>query len=261
MIFGGGDQACQALGNGILEPGDVSCTIGTGGQLLAPTRTTTIDPALRLHCYNHVVPELWFNMGAILSAGLSLTWLRDNFLLGISYQEMADLALQAPPGSDGLFFLPHLAGVRTPHMDPHARGAFIGLTLHHDRRHLCRTVMEGVVFALRQVLDLMIELRVPVERIIASGGATDHPLWLQLQADIFNRPIYLTKTTEAAAFGAALLAGIGVGVFADADDAVRQTVQWRDQVVQPQPQSVATYAVSYKTYKRLYPAIESVSTT
>jgi len=251
VVYGGGDQACQALGNGILEPGDVSCTIGTGGQLLTPTRTPTIDPQLRLHCYNHAVPEMWFNMGVILSAGLSLTWLRDNFLLDMNYQEMADLAMQAPPGSDGLIFLPHLAGVRTPYMDPSARGAFIGLTLHHDRRHLCRAVMEGVVFALKQVLDLMIELGIPVERIIASGGATNHPLWLQLQSDIFNRPIHLTQTIEAAAVGAALLAGIGAGVFTDAWSAVHQIVRWRDEITMPEPKNVDSYVSEYEAYLRL----------
>ena len=256
VVFGGSDQGCQALGNGILVPGDVSCTIGTGGQLLAPTSVPSIDPELRLHCYNHVVPDLWFNMGVILSAGLSLTWLRHNFLLDISYQEMADLAMQAPSGSEGLLFLPNLAGMRTPHIDPSARGAFIGLTLHHDRRHLCRAVMEGVVFALRQVLDLMIELGVPVDRIIASGGATNHPLWLQLQADIFNQPIHLTQTSEAAAVGAALLAGIGAGVYADAESAVHQTVRWGEEVVQPVTQNVAAYASAYKAYLRLYPALQ-----
>ena len=257
VVFGGGDQACQALGNGILTPGDLSCTIGTGGQLLAPTQTPTIDPELRLHCYNHVVPGLWYSMGAILSAGLSLTWLRDNILLDISYQEMADLALQAPPGSDGLRFLPHLAGVRTPHMDPRARGAFIGLTLHHDRRHLCRAVMEGVVFAMRQALDLMVGLGIPVERIIASGGATNHPLWLQLQADIFEQPIHRTQTIEAAAVGAAMLAGIGVAVYADAKDAVRQVVRWRDEVVEPKPANVSIYASAFDAYQQRCDALRS----
>jgi len=251
VVFGGSDQACQAFGNGILDPGDVSCTIGTGGQLLAPTPTPSIDPELRLHCYNHVIPDRWYNMGVILSAGLSLTWLRDNILLDLSYQDMADLAVQAPPGSEGLVFLPHLAGVRTPYMDPHARGAFIGLTLHHHRRHLCRAVMEGVVFALRQVLDLMIESGVPVKRIIASGGATNHPLWLQLQADIFNRPIHLTQTTEAAAVGAALLAGIGVGLYSDAGDAVDQAVRRCDEVVEPDPANGAIYASAFDSYRQL----------
>jgi len=197
-------------------------------------------------------------MGVILSAGLSFTWLRNNFLLDISYQEMADLAMQAPPGSDGLLFLPHLAGIRTPHMDPNAHGAFIGLSLHHDRRHLCRAVMEGVVFALRQVLDLMIELGASVKRIVASGGATNHPLWLQLQADIFNQPIHLTQTSEAAAVGAALLAGIGVGVYADAESAFHQVARWRDEIVQPEPQNIAVYASAYEAYQRLYPSLQSV---
>lgn len=255
VAFGGGDQPCQALGNGVVEPGLVSCTIGTGGQLFAPSATPSYDPQLRLHLFCHVVPDRWYLMAAILAAGLSLRWLRDNILTGHTYQELADLATSAPAGAEGLFFLPHLAGERTPHMDSTARGSFIGLTLRHDRRHLARAVMEGVVFALRQGLELMLDLKVPVERIVASGGAIRHPLWLQLLADIFNRPIYRTLTTEAAAVGAALLAGIGVGVFADVQAACRQAVRWHEEAIQPDPAKAAIYERAFAVYRRLYPAL------
>jgi xylulokinase len=255
VVFGGSDQALQALGHGVVDPGIVSCTIGTGGQLFAPAPVPVYDPELRLHLFCHALPERWHLMAAILAAGLSLRWLRDNVLEGWSYAALADAAAKVPPGSEHLFFLPYLAGERTPHMDPQATGAFAGLTLRHNREHMARAVMEGVVFALRQGLELMEELGVPVERIVASGGATAHPLWLQLQADIFNRPIYRTATIEAAAVGAALLAGVGAGLYPDALEACRRTVSWRDEVIVPVGENVARYEEGYGIFCRLYPAL------
>ncbi len=258
VVFGGSDQALQALGHGVVEPGILSCTIGTGGQLFAPAHAPVHDPQLRLHLFCHAVPDRWHLEAAILAAGLSLRWLRDNILDGKSYQALADAAASVPPCAEGLFFLPHLAGERTPHMDPGATGAFVGLTLRHGRDHLTRAVMEGVVFALRQGLELMLALGVPAERIVASGGATAHPLWLQLQADILNRPIYRTTTVEAAAVGAALLAGVGAGVYPDIREACRRTVTWRDEVVQPVPANVVIYEDAYRTFCRLYPALAPI---
>ena len=255
VVFGGSDQALQALGHGVVEPGIVSCTIGTGGQLFAPCPAPVYDPQLRLHLFCHALPNRWHLEAAILAAGLSLRWLRDNVLQGWSYAALADAACRVPPGSERLFFLPHLAGERTPHMDPQATGAFIGLTLRHGREHMARAVMEGVVFALRQGLELMKVLGVPIERIVASGGATAHPLWLQLQADIFNRPIYRTTTVEAAAVGAALLAGVGAGFYLDAAEACHRTVAWRDEVVTPISENVIRYEEAYGTFCRLYPAL------
>jgi len=258
VVFGGSDQSMQALGNGIVEPGIMSCTIGTGGQLLAPTHDPVFDPALRLHLFCHALPNTWHLMAAILSAGLSLKWLRDNIFGDKPYQALAKAATNVPPGAEGLFFLPHLAGERTPHMDPEAQGAFIGLTLRHYRGHMVRAVMEGVVLALRDGFELMRQLGVPVERVVASGGGTRHPLWLQLQADILNRPIYQTQTEEAAAVGAALLAGVGIHVYADALDACRRSVRWRTDIVQPIPENVAVYNAAFDTYKQLYPALHAV---
>jgi xylulokinase len=258
VIYGGSDQAMQALGHGVVEPGVLSCTIGTGGQLFAPLREPAYDPALRLHLFYHAMPDRWHLEAAILAAGLSLRWLRDHVLTGMGYQEIADAAASAPAGAEGLFFLPHLAGERTPHMDPGATGAFVGLTLRHTRVHLARAVMEGVVFALRQGLELMLELGASADRIVASGGATAHPLWLQLQADIFNRPIHRTQTVEAAAVGAALLAGVGAGVYPDAPAACAQAVTWNDEVIAPDVGHAAFYDEAYRTYCRLYPALAEV---
>ena len=255
VVYGGGDQALQALGHGIVEGDVVSCTIGTGGQLFAPLDEPLYDPSLRLHLFCHALPERWYLMAATLAAGLSLKWLRDNVFEKKSYQALADAAAEAPPGSEGLLFLPHLVGERTPMMDAESKAAFVGLTLRHHRGHLVRAAMEGVVMALRQGLELMIELGVSVERVVASGGAAQHPLWLQLQADILNRPIYQTHTVEAAAVGAALLAGVGVGVYADAAAACRQTVKWRDEVIHPTPENVACYEGSYRSFCQLYPTL------
>ena len=258
VVCGGSDQAMQALGNGIVEPGVLSCGIGTGGQLFAPVAAPVYDAQLRLHLFCHAMPQSWHLEAGVLSAGLALKWLRDNVLEGHTYQELADLAETTPPGAEGLFFAPYLAGERTPHMDPKARAGFFGLTLRHTRAHLARSVMEGVVFALRQGLDLMLDLGVPVERVVASGGGARHPLWLRLQADIFDRPIYRTRTAESAAFGAALLAGVGVGVYPDAPTSCRNTVRWRDEICRPNPDNVARYREAYETYRALYPALRGL---
>jgi xylulokinase len=255
VVYGGADQSLQALGNGVVEPGVVSCTIGTGGQIFTPTAEPVHDPSLRLHLFCHALPDAWHLMAAILSAGLSLKWLRDQVFEKRSYQALAEMAAAAPPGAEGLFFLPHLAGERTPHMDPQAQGACVGLTLHHHRGHIVRAVMEGVVLALRQGFELMLELGVPAERVVASGGGTRHPLWLQIQADVFKRPIHQTQTEEAAAVGAALLAGVGIGVYSDARAACQRAVRWADEVTVPIPENAALYDNVYDTFCQLYPAL------
>jgi xylulokinase len=252
VVFGGSDQALQALGQGVVTPGLVSCTIGTGGQLFAVTLQPRPDPDLRLHLFCHALPETWHLEAAILSAGLSLRWLRDQVMPGQDYAALADAAVGVSPGAEGLFFLPYLVGERTPLMDPGARGAFIGLTLRHDWRAMVRAVMEGVVLALRQGLELMGELGVECNSILAGGGATRHPLWLQLQADIFNLPVIPSQMQESTARGASLLAGVGAGLYADAREAARRTVHLaEDAAVLPRPAFVDFYAGAYRTYRRL----------
>jgi xylulokinase len=259
VIFGGSDQAMQAVGNGVIRPGLLSSTIGTGGQLFATTSSFVVDNGLRMQSYCHVVPGTWHVETAILSAGLALKWLRDHMMLGQSFQALADAAQSIPPGAEGVLFAPYLLGERTPHMDPQARACLVGLNVYHRREHIIRAVMEGVVYALKQGLDLMLDLGVPVCEVVASGGAVVHPLWVQLQADIYNRPVYKTRTIEAAAYGAAMLAGVGVGCFKTVREAVRACVHWHPEPILPQPSHVKNYAHSFKQYAALYPALQIIN--
>lgn len=258
VVFGGSDQAVQALGQGVIGPGQVSSTIGTGGQWFAPLAQPVHDAQLRLHLFCHVLPARWHLEAAMLTAGLALRWLRDQVLVGSDYTALADAASGVSAAADGLFFLPYLAGERTPHMDPTATAAFIGLALRHGRSHLARAVMEGVVFAMRQGLDLLVELGVHPAEVLACGGSNRHPLWLRLQADIYNRPIRPAASPEATARGAALLAGLGVGhfhSFAAAVSAVPPALA----AISPDPAAVEGYALAYQRFKQLYPALKGLN--
>jgi xylulokinase len=258
VICGAGDQEAQAIGNGIIRSGLLSSTIGTGGQLFTPIDRYRSDPQLRIHTFCHAAslhPKgdcfaesarndacLWHWQAATLTAGASLRWLRDEVLGGrYSYQELADAAASIEPGAEGLLFHPYLAGERTPHMNPNLRGSFTGLSLRHSWRHMARAVMEGVVFSLFDGLELMRDLGASFEQVIASGGGTKHPLWLQLQADIFGVPVRTTQTPEAAAFGAALLAGVGAGVFEDVGQACERCVKWSEEVCEPRAEMTSLY--------------------
>ncbi len=257
VVYGCSDQAAQAFSQGVIQPGLVSCTIGTGGQLLAPVAEPVHDPELRLHLFCHALPAVWHLESAILSAGLALRWLRDQIWPGSQYTELADAAAGVEAATEGLFFLPYLAGERTPHMDSSVRAAFAGLSLQHTRAHMVRAAMEGVVFALKQGLELMLSLGVPLERLVVSGGGTRHPLWLQLQADIFGRPVYPSQAAEATGRGAALLAGIGAGIFKDAQAAVTRTVQPGQAPTLPRPDMVQRYSEAYLRFCALYPALKA----
>jgi xylulokinase len=242
VICGAGDQEAQAIGNGIIRSGLLSSTIGTGGQLFAPSDRYRSDPQLRIHTFCHAPPDLWHWQAATLTAGASLRWLRDEVLGGrYTYQELADAAASIEPGAEGLLFHPYLAGERTPHMDPNLRGAFTGLSLRHTWKHMARAVLEGVVFSLFDGLELMRDLGAKFDQVIASGGGTKHPLWLQLQADVFGVPVRTTQTPEAAAFGAALLAGVGAGVFDDVAQACERCVQWSEEVIEPRAEMTMAY--------------------
>ncbi len=258
VVFGGADQPVQALSHGIIDPGWLSSTIGTGGQLLAPLEVPVHDPQLRVHSFCHVLPGRWYLEAATLAAGLSLRWLRDNLFLGSSYQELADAADQVKD-SEGLLFLPHLVGERTPYMDPQSKGCFWGMTLRHHRGHFVRAVMEGVVFSLREGLDIILETGVPIERVVASGGSTNHRLWLELTADVFNCPIYQTENFKSSAHGAAMLAGIGTGIYPDARTACKKAVHWSGQVVRPRAQEHERLEKLYTQFRKLYPALKTLS--
>jgi xylulokinase len=258
VVFGGSDVSLQALGHGIINPGTVSCAIGTGGQLFAPIQEPVHDPQLRLHLFCHVLPDRWHLEAAILSAGLALRWLRDRLWTGQSYGELADAAGEVEAATQGVFFLPYLVGERTPVMDPDIRAAFIGLGLEHGRANLIRSVMEGVVFSLRQGLDLMRSLGVSVDQLISTGGANNHPLWLQLQADIFNTPITPSNTAQTTGCGAALLAGIGLGIFDGFQAIPHQGLDNSSKLVKPRPVEVERYERAYQTYCEIYPNLRKV---
>ncbi len=259
VVCGAGDQEAQAIGNGLIRSGLVSCTIGTGGQLFTPIDHYQFDLQLRLHTFCHAVPGQWHWEAATLAAGLSLRWLRDEVLAGrYTYQEMVDAAATIEPGAEGLLYLPYLAGERTPHMDPSAKGVFCGLTLRHTWKHLTRAVMEGVVLSLRDGLELMQLMGLSIEKIIASGGGTQHPLWLQLQADILGAEVVRSETQEAAALGAALLAGIGTGLYSDSGMACDVAVRYSREVYQLRPAIAARYREQAEIYQKLYPTLAPI---
>jgi xylulokinase len=257
IVAGCADQPAQAIGNGLVSPGRASITTGSGGQVFTPIKAegTPIKADPRLHVFNHAVPDMWYVMGAILSAGLSLRWLRNVTGLARTADAYAILSAEAaavPPGADGLIFLPYLSGERTPHMDPLARGAFVGLTHFHSRGHLARAVMEGVAFALRQALEISLELGGQIDSIVAAGGGARSQVWRQIQADVFGRPLQQSLASEQAGLGAALLAGVGAGIYANLDTASTSVVRYGP-VTEPVPTSQAYYDGLYTQFKSLYP--------
>jgi len=259
VAAGAGDNAAAAVGCGIVEEGLVSSSIGTSGVLFAHTPEFRPDPSGRLHAFCHAVPGAYHLMGVTLSAGGSLRWWRQVLGDRHSYEALTELAGSAPPGSEGLLFLPYLTGERTPHSDPFARGAFFGLTARHDEAHMTRAVLEGVVYSLDDCLQIMRGLGVGVTQIRAIGGGARSPLWRQIQADVYGVPVHRTVVEEGPAFGAALLAGVAVGHFGSVHEAC-SVVRLRPEVAQPEPPSVARYARYRDAYQALYPATAAVMT-
>jgi xylulokinase len=265
VVGGGGDQAAQAVGSGIIEAGLVSVTVGTSGVVFASTDEFVVEPEGRLHAFCHAVPNKWHLMGVMLSAGGSFRWFRDT--LGQTEKEIAGLigkdpyelltaeAARAPVGSEGLIFLPYLTGERTPYPDPNARGVFMGLTLRHDKAHLVRAVLEGVAYGLRDSLELMKGLGAEIRQIRASGGGARSDLWRQILADVFDTELVVINVTEGAAYGAALLAGVGAGVYADVAGACQQAVEVV-QRTEPVKTNAAFYRELYPVYRALYGALK-----
>ncbi|GGJ03500.1 xylulokinase [Alicyclobacillus cellulosilyticus] len=265
VVAGAGDQAAGAVGNGIVEPGAVSATIGTSGVVFAFTDTILKDPLGRLHTFCHAVPGAWHVMGVTQAAGGSMQWLRNQLgqletaaagLLGIdAYELLTQEAAQAPAGSEGLLFLPYLNGERTPHLNPAAKGVFFGLTSRHQRAHLIRSVMEGVAYSLQDCLALIEGLGIPVGEIRASGGGARSPLWRSILANVFGRAVTTIHANEGPAFGAALLAGVGAGIYPSVQEACRRFVRTVG-AVEPDPQAVAVYAAYGEIYRSLYQALQ-----
>jgi len=258
VAAGGGDNAAAAIGTGIIREGLLSSSVGTSGVLFAHTEEFTPDPSGRIHAFCHAVPGKYHLMAVTLSAGGSLSWWRQAFRAmglgaGVEYEQLSDLASGAPPGAEGLLFLPYLSGERTPHLDPTARGAFFGLTVRHTHAHLTRALMEGVIFGLRDGLEIMKELGVPTDEVRATGGGARGSLWRQLQADIYNTPIRRTVVDEGPAYGAALLAGVASGTYRDVEEACCH-VKLRDEITNPDPDRTRLYDRYYAVHRTLYPA-------
>ncbi len=259
VAAGAGDQPAAALGVGIDGPGPLSVVLGTSGVVLAALPAYQADPQARVHAFCHAVPGAWQAMGVMLSAAGSLQWLRDVTAPGLGFDTLLDDAARWDPGAEGLVFLPYLAGERTPHADPDARGAFVGLELRHDRGALVRAVLEGVAFGLRDSLELLIELGVQADRGRASGGGARGRLWLEIVASVLGVPLELTAVEEGSAFGAALLGGVAGGVFADVHDAVARCVRVKE-VVEPNAVWATRYTELYPSYRSLYPTLKGWQT-
>jgi xylulokinase len=259
VIAGGGDNAAAAIGTGIVRAGVVSSSIGTSGVIFAHADTIALDPKGRLHTFCHSVPGQYHLMAVTLSAGGSFQWLRNTLRqIGsttINYDEMTAMAASVPIGAEGLLFLPYLTGERTPHLDPLARGAFVGLTARHGADHMIRAVMEGVVFSMRDGLAIMRELGLSLGEVRATGGGGRSPLWRQMQADVYGAPVATLAAEEGPAYGAALLAGVGAGVFADVHAAVERCVRVSG-TTQPDPAAQARYEQIYAVYRGLYGALK-----
>ncbi len=257
VVAGGGDQAAQAVGTGVVRPGTIAVTLGTSGVVFAATESALIDPEGRLHAFCHAVPERWHLMGVMLSAAGSLQWYHDKFARERSFNDIVTEAAGVPAGSEGLVFLPYLSGERTPHPDPLARGAWIGLTTRHGQAHLTRAILEGVAFGLNDMLGLMKNAGLgSIDQIRVSGGGAKSSLWRQILADVFAAELVTVNTTEGAAYGAALLAGVAAGVWPDVDTACAQTIVVTDRVT-PHEETVETYGAVYQQYQSLYPTLKS----
>jgi xylulokinase len=255
VAAGAGDQGAGAVGMGILAPGSVSATIGTSGVVFAATAEPTLDPKGRLHTFCHAAPGVWHVMGVTNGAGLSFRYLRDTFFAGRSYEELTALAEQVAPGSDGLLWAPYLFGERTPHLDPEARAAFVGITASTTAAHFVRAVLEGVAFSLKDTFTLFAELGIPVEKIRLGGGGARGPLWRQIQADVYGHAVELLEAEEGGAFGAALLAGTGVGAWPSVEAACAATIR-AAQVIEPK--HAKAMALAYVHYRKMYPALRTI---
>jgi len=265
IAAGGGDQAAQAVGSGIFEEGTLSATFGTSGVVFAHSKSFRVEPQGRLHAFCSAVPGEWHLMGVMLSAAGSFQWFKNT--LGDletkreseggenAFTALIELASPVEAGSEGLYFLPYLSGERTPHPDPHARGAFIGLTLRHGKGHLVRSVLEGVTYGMRDSLELMRDLGVDPEEIIVSGGGVRSPLWRQMMADIFGSRVTTVNAAEGAAFGAALLGGVAAGCYPDVPSACRSTIRRTGENF-PDSGEQSRYDKFHPIYQSLYPALK-----
>jgi xylulokinase len=262
VVAGAGDQSAGAIGMGVVSPGTVSATIGTSGVVFAATGQPSLDPQGRLHTFCHAVPGRWMVMGVTQAAGLSLRWFRDQFGVSTdrhpeSYDDLSSEAAKAPAGCDGLLFAPYLMGERTPHLDPSARGMLVGLTASHRRAHVVRSILEGVAFSLRDTFTIFWEIEVPVKTIRLGGGGARSPLWRQIQADVYGQRVETVEAEEGAAYGAAILAGVGAKAWPSVDAACDAVVRVAGNT-NPNSEDSALMNKAYAAYRRMYPAMKSI---
>lgn len=255
VVGGGGDQACSAVGNGIVVTGVVSCTIGTSGVVFAHSDKPQYDPAGRVHTFCHAVKGAWHVMGVTQGAGLSLQWFRNQLAPTVDYDALTAEAAIAPAGSQDLYWLPYLMGERTPHLDASVRGGWIGLTAKHKRADLIRSLLEGVSYSQKDCLDIIEGLGVSLDSVRASGGGARSPFWRQMLADVFAKRVVTLETQEGSAYGAALLALVGTGVYGSVPEVSKAAIREVDSV-SPQPDAVRVYAKGHAAYQSLYPALK-----
>ena len=256
VMGGAGDQAASAVGNGIVQPGVVSCTLGTSGVVFAHTETASYDPLGRIHTFCHAVPGKWHVMGVTQGAGLSLRWMRDQLMPGATYDAMIAEAATAPAGANGLFWLPYLMGERTPHLDPNARGGWIGLTAKHTRADLIRAVLEGVSYSQKDALDLIESTGARAASVRASGGGARSAFWRQMLADVFDKPVATLATQEGSAYGAALLALVGTGEYSSVSEVCRAVIHETESIA-PRRAEASVYRSGHERYRALYPALKA----
>lgn len=265
VVGGGGDQAAGAVGNGIVRDGVISATMGTSGVVFAHSEEVQTDPEGRVHTFCHAVHGKWHVMGVVLSAGGSLQWYRNQFgemesalARGMdteAYELMTSSAAKAPAGSEGLYFLPYLTGERTPHCDPYCRGAWIGLSLRHGRSHMVRSVMEGATYAMRDCLEIIKGMNIPITEARVSGGGARSDFWRQLQADIYGQNVCVTNSDEGPAYGVALLAAVGAGAYSDVVEACSATIEVIS-TTETSPTTKAVYDRAYPMYGKLYQSLK-----
>ena len=252
VIYGSGDQPAQSIGNGVIGPGRIISNIGTGGQISAFSSRPAYDKKLRTNTFCHAIRDAWTIFGATLCSGMSLSWAKNKVFRAGSYGEINAAVAAVSPGADGLIYLPYLSGERTPHMNPDARGVFFGMTLGQEQGHFLRAVMEGVTYSLRDCLGILQELGVDAPEIIASGGATASPQWMQMQADILGKPVRVSRVKEQACLGSCLLAAVGTGVLPSLEEACGRFALMDERVYLPDAANADVYREGYDTYRRLY---------
>lgn len=267
VVGGGADNTCGAVGTGVVKEGRVLASIGTSGVMFAHSDSVRIEPKMRVHTFCHSVPKAWYLMGVMLMAGGAFRWYRDTFAQGELkearekgrdvYDILTEQAAQTEPGSEGLFFLPYLAGERTPHQSAAARAAFVGATIRHTKRHFSRAVLEGITYGMRDSLEIIRHLGISIEQIRLTGGGAKSTFWRQLQADIYGAEVAVVNATEGPAFGAAIMAGVGAKMYSDLVEAVEQIVQVTE-TIQPDKHRARQYCDYFKLYQELYPSLDGI---